>query len=137
MSLAASAGNLGLWIWNIPRDDIWLSEKGRALFGLADSKPINLSNFLEAVHADDRERMRQRIQSALSREDEYESEYRITQQNGETRWVSGYGASSLTKAAKWSSCAVSLVTLQSANWRRKHCARVKCVFARSRMSLRS
>ena len=91
MGLAASAGNLGLWMWNIPRDDIWLSEKGRALFGLADAKPINLSNFLEAVHVDDRERMRQLIQSALSREDEYESEYRITQQNGETRWVSGYG----------------------------------------------
>ena len=91
MGLAASAGNLGLWMWNIRSDDIWLSEKGRALFGLADAKPINLSNFLEAVHVDDRERMRQLIQSALSREDEYESEYRVTRQNGETRWVSGYG----------------------------------------------
>jgi two-component system sensor kinase FixL len=91
MSLAASAGNLGLWTWNIPRDDIWLSEKGRALFGFTDSKPINLSSFLETVHLDDREDMRERIQSALSRQDEYESEYRITQQNGETRWVSGYG----------------------------------------------
>jgi PAS domain S-box-containing protein len=91
MSLAASAGNLGLWTWNIPRDDIWLSDKGRALFGLAASGPINLSNFLEAVHADDRERMRQLIQSALSGSHDYESEYRITQQNGETRWVSGYG----------------------------------------------
>jgi two-component system, LuxR family, sensor kinase FixL len=91
MSLAANAGSLGLWTWNIPRDDIWLSDKGRALFGFADSGPINLSNFLEAVHADDRESMLERIQSALSHKGEYESEYRITQQDGGTRWVSGYG----------------------------------------------
>jgi PAS domain S-box-containing protein len=91
MSLAASAGSLGVWMWNIPRDDIWLSETGRALFGFTDSKPINLSTFLETVHADDRERTRQLIQSALSRETEYESEYRIAPQNGETRWVSGFG----------------------------------------------
>jgi len=91
MGLAASAGNLGLWMWNIRSDDIWLSEEGRTLFGLAEAKPIHLSNFLEAVHVDDRERMRQLIQSALSRQEEYESEYRVTRQNGETRWVSGYG----------------------------------------------
>jgi len=91
MSLASNAGSLGLWTWNIPRNDIWLSDKGRALFGLPDSGPINLSNFLEVVHADDRERMRQLLQSALSGEHDYESEYRITRQNGETRWVSGYG----------------------------------------------
>ena len=91
MSLAASAGNLGLWTWNIPRDDIWLNDTGRALFGFGDSKQINLSNFLEAVHVDDREQTRVRIQSALSREDEYESEYRIMLPNGETRWVAGYG----------------------------------------------
>jgi PAS domain S-box-containing protein len=91
MSLAANAGSLGLWTWNIPGDDIWLSDKGRALFGFPDSGPINWSNFLEAVHPDDRERMRQLLQSALSGEHDYESEYRITQQNGGTRWVSGYG----------------------------------------------
>lgn len=91
MSLAASAGNLGLWTWNIPRDDIWLNDTGRALFGLTNSKPINFSTFLETVHADDREGMHERLQSALSRQDEYESEYRLTPRNGETRWVAGYG----------------------------------------------
>ncbi|HEV2804267.1 MAG TPA: PAS domain-containing protein [Chthoniobacterales bacterium] len=91
MSLAASAGNLGLWTWNIPRDDIWLNNTGRALFGLNDAKAVNFSHFLEVVHADDRERMRERVQAALSSKEDYESEYRITQPSGETRWVAGYG----------------------------------------------
>jgi two-component system, LuxR family, sensor kinase FixL len=91
MSLAASAGNLALWTWNIPSDDIWLNDTGRALFGLTDSNPINFSNFLETVHADDREGMHDRIRSALSRREEYETEYRITSRSGGTRWVAGYG----------------------------------------------
>lgn len=91
MSLAASAGNLGLWTWNIPRNDIWLNDTARTLFGITDSTPLNLSAFLETVHADDRREMHERIQSALSRKDEYESEYRLLSRNGETRWVAGYG----------------------------------------------
>jgi PAS domain S-box-containing protein len=100
MSLAANAGSLGLWTWNIPRDDIWLSDRGRALFGLPDAGPINLSNLLEAVHTDDRERMREGIQSALSHKAEYESEYRITQENRATRWVSDYGHVELDQDGK-------------------------------------
>jgi two-component system sensor kinase FixL len=91
MSLAASAANLGLWTWNIPRDDIWLNDTARALFGFKDSKPINFSRFRENVHADDRATVLERIESALSCKDEYESEYRITAPNGETRWIAGYG----------------------------------------------
>ena len=91
MSLAASAGNLGLWSWKILQDDVWLNEKGRALLGLADLRPINLDRFLEAVHAKDRDNMRARIQSALSNKEDYESEYRIIQPDGETRWLAGFG----------------------------------------------
>ena len=91
MSLAANAGNLGLWTWNIPRDDIWFNDTARTLFGLTGSTPLNLSAFLETIHADDREVMQARIQSALSQKEEYESEYRLAPRNGETRWVAGYG----------------------------------------------
>jgi two-component system sensor kinase FixL len=91
MSLAASAGNLGLWIWNIPRDDIWFSDNGRALFGFADSRPVDLSAFLEKVHVDDRDRTQQLVQSALSSGEECESEYRITTPDGEMHWIYGYG----------------------------------------------
>jgi PAS domain S-box-containing protein len=137
MSLAACAGNLGLWMWNIPRDDIWLSEKGRALFGFADSKPINLSNFLETVHAEDREGMRQPIQSALAREDQYESEYRITGPNGGTRWVAGFGRVEVDRNGKAVVMRGVMRDIQNASWQRKRFARVKRVFGPSPMSRRS
>jgi two-component system, LuxR family, sensor kinase FixL len=31
MSLAADAANLGMWVWDVARDEIWMTDKGRAL----------------------------------------------------------------------------------------------------------
>lgn len=33
MSLAALSAELGLWVWDIERDAIWTTDKGRELFG--------------------------------------------------------------------------------------------------------
>lgn len=91
MSLAASAANLGLWVWDVGQDDIWITEKGRELFGFAKSEPIDLGRFLQVVHQEDRARMQQMVQDALARGGEYESEYRIIRGDGRTNWVTGYG----------------------------------------------
>ena len=58
---------------------------------MPDSTPLAVSDFLEAIHPNDRGRIDRLVQSALTSEDEYESEYRITHPNGETRWIYGYG----------------------------------------------
>ena len=91
MSLAASAGNLGLWMWDIRRDHLWLSKKGRSLFGWSESQPLSLATLLGSVYPKDRARLEQIVQNALSSQEEYESEYRIKHRSGETRWIYGYG----------------------------------------------
>ena len=48
MGLAANAAELAMWMWDIPRDEIWTTDKGRALFGFAKSERINFSRFLNA-----------------------------------------------------------------------------------------
>ena len=35
MSLAASAAPVAMWTWDILQDQIWMTDKGRALFGFA------------------------------------------------------------------------------------------------------
>src|SRR6266513_740398 len=93
MSLAANAANLGLWLWNIRDDKLWVTEKWRALFGFTESEPVNFDRVLQVVHPEDRERMKQTVQDML--EDggggEHESEYRITRPDGSIRWIAGYG----------------------------------------------
>ncbi|MFZ1219293.1 MAG: PAS domain-containing protein [Chthoniobacterales bacterium] len=91
MSLAANAGRLGLWTWNVARDELWLSDKGRTLFGFGESEALNLERFLQAIHIDDRPRIEKAIRGSTGG-DEYEREYRIVTPTGETRWMAGYGS---------------------------------------------
>jgi PAS domain S-box-containing protein len=91
MSLAASAANLGLWMWDVARDEIWLSDKGRTLFGFTKSERLDLDRFLNAIHAEDRPRIETAIRESIAGVGgEYEREYRIVR-SGETRWIAGYG----------------------------------------------
>src|SRR3989475_2388720 len=101
MSLAANAANLGLWLWNIRDDKLWVTEKWRALFGFTESEPVNFGQLLQVVHPEDRERMKQRVQHMLEHGGgDNESEYRITRPDGSTRWIAGYGGVELDERGK-------------------------------------
>jgi PAS domain S-box-containing protein len=91
MSLAAEAGNLGLWVRNIQRDQLWMTKQGRALFGFAKSEALDFTRFLKAVHIDDRQRIEHEVSHALAGGGDYESEYRIVRPDGEVRWIAGLG----------------------------------------------
>ena len=66
MSLAASAANLGLWVWDVQRNNVWLTPEGRRLFGFSGSEPLNLERFLHAIHEEDRPRVEAQVRSSFS-----------------------------------------------------------------------
>ena len=49
ISLAANTAGLGLWVWDATRDEIWITPEGRSLFGWAESEPVNLERFVQAL----------------------------------------------------------------------------------------
>src|SRR5437773_6174383 len=102
MKLATDAANLGLWLWNIRDDELWVSEKWKRLFGFAESEPVNFGQLLQVVHPEDRERMKQTVQDMLEHGGggEHESEYRITRPDGSIRWIAGYGGVELDDRGK-------------------------------------
>jgi PAS domain S-box-containing protein len=100
MSLATDAANLGLWLWNIRDDEIWVTEKWRKLFGFTESEAVNFGRLLQVVHPEDRERMKQIVQDAFEHGGENESEYRITRPDGSIRWIAGYGSVELDERGK-------------------------------------
>jgi len=101
MNLATSAANLGLWLWNIRDDKLWVTEKWRTLFGFTESEPVNFGRLLEVVHPEDRERMQLVVQHMSEHGgSDHESEYRITRPDGSTRWIAGYGSVELDEAGK-------------------------------------
>src|SRR5437016_1092334 len=91
MELAASAAKLGMWMWDIARNEIWLADKGRALFGFAPSENLDLDRFRSAVHPEDRELVFQAVQNSLRTGAEYEAEYRVLLPDGQLRRIRGRG----------------------------------------------
>src|SRR6266446_6208492 len=101
INLATSAANLGLWLWNIQDDKLWVTEKWRTLFGFTESEPVNFRRLLEVAHPEDRERMQLVVQHMSEHGgSDHESEYRITRPDGSTRWIAGYGSVELDEAGK-------------------------------------
>ena len=100
INLVTNAANLGLWLWNIRDDKLWVTEKWRWLFGFAESGPVNFDRLLQVVHPEDRERMKQLVQQMFEHGGEYENEYRITRPDGSTRWIAGYGSVELDERGK-------------------------------------
>jgi PAS domain S-box-containing protein len=90
MGLAASAAELSMWKWDILRDQIWMTNKGHALFGFAPDTRLDSAALTARVHPDDRAARDAVIRRALKTQGEYAMEYRIVL-DGQVRWIAGRG----------------------------------------------
>jgi C4-dicarboxylate-specific signal transduction histidine kinase len=91
MELAANAGELGMWMWDIARNEIWITDKGRALLGFDSSEKLDFDRFRSRIHPEDRESVLQAVENSLRTGAEYQSEYRAVLFNGQIRWIAGRG----------------------------------------------
>lgn len=91
MELAASAAELGMWMWDIPRNEIWITDKGRTLFGFAPSEKLDFDRFRNRLHPEDREAVLEALENSLRTGAEYRSEYRVLLPDGQVRWIAGRG----------------------------------------------
>jgi PAS domain S-box-containing protein len=91
MGLAASAAELGMWTWDILRDRIWMSDKGRALFGIAPETRVDNAALSARVHPEDRAARDAAIRHALETPGEYAMEYRVVHSDGQMRWIAARG----------------------------------------------
>jgi two-component system sensor kinase FixL len=78
-------------MWDIVHDEIWISDKGRALFGFAPSEKLDIERFRNRIHPEDREAVLKAVENSLRTGAEYRSEYRVLLPNGELRWMDGRG----------------------------------------------
>jgi PAS domain S-box-containing protein len=91
LELAANAAELGMWMWDIIHNDIWITDKGRALFGFEPSEKLDFDRFRSRLHPEDRESVLKAVQNSLRTGSEYQSEHRVVLPNGKMRWIAGRG----------------------------------------------
>ena len=91
MALATQAANLGIWVRDLVRNEIWACDKWRELLGFGKSERIDLNCFLQRLHPEDREAVNQTLAKALDDEGGYETEYRVVLPDGRMRWIASRG----------------------------------------------
>jgi formate hydrogenlyase transcriptional activator len=92
--LAVESAGLGLWAWNLRRDDIWASERTYSLIGRPFSDPLTYARFLDTVHPKDRAIVQGSIGTAARNPMEFRLDFRVVHTDGTVRWMSCRGRSS-------------------------------------------
>jgi two-component system sensor kinase FixL len=87
LAAAAEAANLGLWFRDLVRNEIWATDRWRALFGFDKSEPLQLEGILQRLHPDDREAFRQVSAQSLTGAADYEIEFRVILPDDRVRWI--------------------------------------------------
>jgi PAS domain S-box-containing protein len=87
ISLASESANLGLWVCQPETDTVWMSEKGREIYGLGREEPLSLESLVRCVTADERDMVRDAFAAKRSEPPALEIEHRIQKSNGQVSWV--------------------------------------------------
>ncbi len=91
LEVVAIAAEFGMWRWNVAKDEIWMSETGRALFNLGGSEAINLDRLLEVLHPDDHQAFIHSFSNSMTGNGDYQCEFRVLLPDGRLRWIGGHG----------------------------------------------
>jgi PAS domain S-box-containing protein len=91
MNLAAEAANVGIWVWDVVTDKIWMTDNGRALLGIGPAARLDGAAMNERVHPEDRAARAAALKRALESQGEYAMEYRVLLPDGTLRWLGARG----------------------------------------------
>src|SRR3989442_1266341 len=92
LQLALQLARMSTWEWNVQTGEASWSRELEATAGLAPASfGGTFQSFLELVHPDDREYVRQTLVQAVEETRRFELEYRIVLPDGQTRWRTAAG----------------------------------------------
>jgi len=90
-NLAADSANLGLWEWDLEKDEIWVTPTRRAELGFPASGKITFEDLIPRWHADDRDKVRQAVNEAIQTGKDYQADFRVLRGDGSVHWVCAQG----------------------------------------------
>src|SRR5205809_4974732 len=90
-NLAADSANLGMWEWDLEKDEIWVTPTRRAQLGFPASGRITFEHLISRWHADDRDKVRRAVNEAIQNGKDYQAEFRVVSPEHGVRWVCARG----------------------------------------------
>jgi PAS domain S-box-containing protein len=98
--LAADSANVGMWEWDLEKDEIWVTPTRRAQLGFPGSGRMTFEELISRWHADDREKVRQAVNEAIQTGKDHQTEFRVVRADGSVSWVCAHGRVHLDEQRK-------------------------------------
>jgi PAS domain S-box-containing protein len=87
LRFALTAGRLGSWELDLATGNLECSDTGKANFGRPPSAAFTYQDLFEAIHPDERERVRAAVRQAETGGNDYDVEYRTIWPDGTVHWL--------------------------------------------------
>jgi PAS domain S-box-containing protein len=100
LTLTADWAGVGLWEWDLNKNEIWVTANRRAQLGLPASGKIAFEHLISRWHPDDREQVRLALKEAVEKRRDYDVEFRIVLADGSVRWIESRGYVQVNKDGK-------------------------------------
>ncbi|PYL67451.1 MAG: hypothetical protein DMF28_09125, partial [Verrucomicrobia bacterium] len=100
LTLTADSTGVGLWEWDLNKNEIWVTPNRRAQLGLPASGKITFERLISRWHPDDREQVRLALKEAVENGRDYDVEFRIVLTDGSVRWIESRGRVQVNKDGK-------------------------------------
>lgn len=91
LSLATAAAGVGVWMWDVSRDEIWGTENWRRMVGFSSEARVQYGAVIDRIHPQDREAVDRAVQQAIADRAVLITEYRIALPDGSERWIAARG----------------------------------------------
>jgi PAS domain S-box-containing protein len=91
LSVATSAGDVGVWVWNLEGNTVWASENWHRMFGFPAKAALHYEQVIQRIHADDRVGVESAVRRAVQARTDYAGEYRVALPDGTQRWIAARG----------------------------------------------
>ena len=91
LTLAVASAEARLWEVEAETERVWMTEEGRAYFGLGPNEAMTFDRLAEFIHPDDRAVWRDNIRQALDTGRILRNEFRVLRPDGSVRWIASQG----------------------------------------------
>ena len=101
LGLAMEAGQMGIWDWDLVRDELLWDERMLEIYGItSDDFHGNYDDWEKRLHPDDRVSTLKWVQAALENRGGFHPEFRIIRPDGKCRYVEAHAVVSLDDSGK-------------------------------------
>jgi len=91
VDLALSGAEVGIWAMDTETGNVWVTHTLRELFNFTPEEALTFERFIEAIHPDDREMVKESVRQSIDKQEYFIVDYRIRKSDGSIRWITARG----------------------------------------------